>query len=207
MVVGLTGGVATGKSLVAEELKRLGAELIDADAVSREITVKGSPAYDDILKEFGPGIMAADGSIDRKALGRIVFRDPEKLARLNALTHPRIIERIKREIESLKKKPGNPIIVINAALLIEVGHYKEMDRVVVVSAPEDLQVERLALRDGLDRDSALRIIKAQMPIEKKAALADYVIENSGTVAEAIERTGELYERLKGRGPAAPGRPS
>ncbi len=197
MLVGLTGGVATGKSLVAEELERLGAELIDADAVSREIMVKGSPAYEDILKEFGPGIMAADGSIDRKALGRIVFADPEKLARLNALTHPRIIERIRARTETLKKKPGNPIIIINAALLIEAGHHKEMDRVVVVSAPVDLQVERLALRDGLDKDSALRIIKAQMPIEKKAALADYVVENSGTVAEAIEKTRELYERLKG----------
>ncbi len=199
-MVGLTGGVATGKSLVAEELKRLGAELIDADAVSREIMVKGSPAYDNIMREFGPGVMAEDGSIDRKALGRIVFADPEKLARLNALTHPRIIERIREETETLKKKPGNPIIVINAALLIEVGHHKEMDCLVVVSAPVDLQVERLALRDGLDKNSALRIIKAQMPIEEKAALADYVVENSGTVAEAIERTGELYERLKGGGP-------
>jgi dephospho-CoA kinase len=204
MLVGLTGGVATGKSLVAEELKRLGAELIDADAVSREIMVKGSPAYDGILKEFGPGIMAADGSIDRKALGRIVFADPEKLARLNALTHSRIIERIRVQTETLKKKPGNPIIVINAALLIEVGHHKEMDCLVVVSAPVDIQVERLAKRDGLDKDSALRIIKAQMPIEKKVELADYVVENSGTVAEALEKTRDLYERLKG---AEPGRNS
>ncbi len=197
MVVGLTGGVAVGKSLVAGELARLGAVVIDADAVSREVTVKGSPAHIDILREFGPGVMAADGSIDRKALGRIVFSDPEKLKLLNSLTHPRILASIRAEIEALKKKAEHPIVIINAPLLIEVGHYKEMDRLVVVSAPQEMQIERLGARDGLDRDTALRIIDSQMPTQEKAALADYVIENGGTEAELIQKTRELYAALKG----------
>ncbi len=197
MVVGLTGGVASGKSLVAAELARLGAEVIDADAVSREVTAKGSPAETDILREFGPGVIAADGSIDRKALGRIVFSDPEKLKLLNSLTHPRILASIRAAIEALKKKPVHPIIVINAPLLIEVGHHEEMDRLVVVSAPLELRIERLRKRDGLDRAEALRIIRSQMPVEEKAALADYVIENGGTEAEALQKTRELYDTLKG----------
>ena len=197
MVVGLTGGVAAGKSLVAGELARLGAVVIDADAVSREITVKGSPAYTDILRVFGPGVIAADGAIDRKVLGRIVFSDPEKLKLLNSLTHPRILASIRATVEALKKRPVHPIIIINAPLLIEVGHHEEMDRLVVVSAPVELQVERLCARDGLDRAGALRIINSQMPVEEKVALADYVIENGGTEAELIQKTRELYDTLKG----------
>jgi dephospho-CoA kinase len=198
MLVGLTGGVAAGKSLVAGELALLGAVVIDADVVSREITVKGSPAHTDILREFGPGVMAADGSIDRKVLGRIVFSDPEKLKLLNSLTHPRILAGIRAEIEALKKRAESPImIIINAPLLIEVGHHEEMDRLIVVSAPQELQIERLGARDGLDRDAALRIIDSQMPVQEKIALADYVIENGGTEAELIQKTRELYRTLKG----------
>ncbi|MFQ5441722.1 MAG: dephospho-CoA kinase [Thermodesulfobacteriota bacterium] len=195
MVVGLTGGAATGKSLVSEELKRLGAAVVDADLIAREVLSKGTPAYKDTIGSFGEGVKLADGSIDRKALGEIVFSSPEKLALLESITHPRIREIIRTRVEELKEKRKGSLIVVDAALLIEKGLYKEMDAVIVVYADRPTQIARLKKRNGLsEREAALRI-SAQVPVEEKLKYADYVIDNSGAPAETLKAVGELYSAL------------
>ncbi len=197
MIVGLTGGVATGKSVIADELERLGAVIIDADRVGHDVIAPGAEAYAEVVEEFGSGVVSSDGgAIDRKALGRIVFGDPERLLKLNSITHPRIIEKIKKEIEVLSSRVPKTIIVVNAALLIESGHYKEMDTVVVVTCTEAEQVRRSVERDGAEEAQALGRIAAQMPTEEKAAVADRIIDNSGTIEEAIESARTLYKELE-----------
>ncbi len=196
MIVGLTGGVATGKSLIAGELKRLGAFIIDADTIGHELLEPAEAAYSEIVEEFGPGILSLDGRIDRPALGKIVFTDRSRLDRLNSITHPRIIEKIKKEIEVLSSRRPKPIIVVNAALLIESGHYREMDAVVVVDTAEAEQVRRSVERDGVEEAQVRSRIAAQMSAAEKAAHADIVIDNNGTVEEVLEKTRALYEELK-----------
>lgn len=194
MIIGLTGGPATGKSLVTTELKRLGAAVVDADVISRQITQKGAPAYAEICREFGPGILLKDGSLDRKALGRLIFADDKKRKRLNEITHPRIRAQIRREVEAFKKE--SKLVVVDAPLLFEAGLDTEMDFVIVVYADEERQVERLATRDALGTVEARRIIAAQMPIDEKVKKADYTIDNNGDQGAALKKAGELYEKLK-----------
>lgn len=183
MVAGLTGGIACGKSLVSAELKRLGAHIVDADLISRELMEKGTDVYDGVVREFGQSILRPDGSIDRKALGAIVFSDREKLLRLNALTHPAIIKAASEEVERIRKDSPDTVIVVDAALLIEAGMHRAVDRVIVVYADEEKQMERMKKRDGLDEPEAGRRLKCQMPIKEKIKYADYLIENNGTVEE------------------------
>lgn len=196
IIVGLTGGVATGKSLVAGEFERLGASVIDADVVAREVTEKGEAAYDGIVKEFGPSFLLPDGSLDRRKLGSVVFSDPRRLAVLNRLTHPEILRRIRGSVEELKKKKGNPIIVINAALLIEAGLHGEMDRIVVVHAGVDKQIERVIRRDSISREEARDRISSQMALSEKMAMADYLIDNNGSIREALKKAGEIFGKLE-----------
>jgi dephospho-CoA kinase len=199
MTVGLTGGIASGKSLVAGELKRLGAHIIDADLISREVVEAGKPAHGEIVAAFGPGVLLEDGGIDRKKLGSIVFSDPAKLQRLNAITHPRIRDRIRERVAEIERAHPAPLIVIDAALLIEGGLYKEMSKVIVVYADEKKQAERLCERDGLGPVEARKRIESQMPLKKKREYADYVIDNNGTVKETLERVREVYRELAGKG--------
>ncbi|MBI5887845.1 MAG: dephospho-CoA kinase [Deltaproteobacteria bacterium] len=195
MVIGLTGGPATGKSLVTAEFKRLGAAIVDADVIAREITQKGAPAYDEICREFGAGVLLKDGSLDRKALGRLIFADDKKRKRLNEITHPGIRARIRQEVEAFKESfSGMGLVVVDAPLLFEAGLDKEMDSVIVVYADEERQVERLKARD-LSEDEARRIIAAQMPVKEKVKKTDYIIDNSGDRDAAIKQAGELYKKL------------
>ncbi len=195
MIVGLTGGVASGKNLVAEELERLGAVVIDADLVAREITKPGTPAYREIVRRFGEKILMPDGSINRKALGEIVFSDPNELKALNGITHPPIIREIERRIEELRRKDPGAVVVLNAPLLIEVGLYRKMDKVVVVYADEKRQIERMMKRDEITRKEAVKRVRAQMPLKKKLDFADYVIDNNGSKERTREQTRKLYSML------------
>jgi len=207
VTVGLTGGVASGKSLVSGGLKRLGAHIIDADVISREIVAPGEPAYREIASTFGKGVIRADGTIDRKALGSLVFSDPEKRKILNKITHPRIIEKIGLEIKALEAKGGDPLIVVDAALLIEVGLHKEMSKVIVVYADEEKQIRRIISRDHLTEKEARERVNAQMPLPEKLKYADFVIDNNGSVEDTLKSVKELYGRLtgaKGKGPAKRG---
>lgn len=196
MVVGLTGGVATGKSLVSSELKRLGAHIVDADAIARDIVKPGKPAYEEIIKEFGNGVLTLEGAIDRKALGELVFSDPEKLTKLNRITHPRIRAEIAGEVERIEKQFGDALIIVDVALLIEFGLYKKMSKVVLVTADDDKQFERLKKRNCLADNEAKARIAAQMPLKEKERYADYIIDNNGPVEETLKAVKELYETLE-----------
>lgn len=195
MIVGLTGGIATGKSLVASELRRLGARIIDADCIAREIVEPGKPAYEDIIKEFGRAVLKPDGTLDRKALAAVVFKDKAALQRLNAITHPRIRERIREEAARLSED-GNALVVLDIALLIEMGVKYDVEKIIVVAAEREQQLERAMRRDRLTLDEAERRLSCQMDIKEKLKYADYVIDNSGTMEATLERTRELFEELK-----------
>ncbi|MDO8426801.1 MAG: dephospho-CoA kinase [Deltaproteobacteria bacterium] len=197
MIAGLTGGIATGKSLVSNELKRLGARIIDADIIAREIVEPGKPAYNEIVEEFGKGILNEDGTLNRRELGRIVFSDKEKLKRINGITHPGIIKRIEEEISKISSGKDDSIIVVDAAVLIEAGAHKDMDKVIVVYADEDKQIERIKRRDNLTESEARCRIGSQIPLKEKVKYADYVIDNNGRMEETLKEARELYLKLKG----------
>jgi dephospho-CoA kinase len=196
MIVGLTGGVASGKNLVAGELKRLGAFIVDADGFARRAVERGKPAYKAIVREFGKDIVLRNKRIDRKKLGSIVFSDKRKLKKLNAITHPPIIREIRKTLKKLKRENPASLIVLNAPLLIEAGLDREMDSTIVVYAAGAQQTERVMKRDGLTEKQALQRVRAQMPLKKKLRYADFVVDNTGSRAGALRETRRIYSILK-----------
>lgn len=178
-VLGITGNIASGKSTVVGILKELGARHIDADLVYRDLVAPGKPLLRALLAHFGAGIIAADGSLDRQALGAIVFSDPARLAELDQLTHPAVIAETDRRVEEI----ADGVVIIDAVKLIESGHAEACDEVWVVTAPEDLQVARLMTRNQLTEAEARRRVAAQPPLAPKIARADRVIDNSGSLED------------------------
>src|SRR5205085_2353342 len=172
-----------------------GAEIIDADVLAREVVEPGEPALAEIAAGFGPAVLGPDGRLDRKALGAIVFADPERRRALEAITHPRIRDRFQRRLEALAARGFRGLVIFDAAVMIESGNYRNMDKLVVVVTDEPTQIARLIARDGIDRDEALRKIRSQMPLAEKAKLADYVIDNSGAPAATAERVRAVYQAL------------
>jgi dephospho-CoA kinase len=195
LLVGLTGGIATGKSTVAAAFRDLGAVVIDADVLAREVVEPGQPAYEEIVAAFGRGILDADGRIDRKALGAVVFADPVERRRLEAITHPRIRERLRAKLAELAERGFEGVVIFDAALMIESGNYRQMDRLVVVVASEEAQLERQRARDRTSAEDAARRIRSQMPLAQKAELADHVIDNSGDLATTRARVREVHRAL------------
>lgn len=195
LLVGLTGGIATGKSTVSAIFRSLGGEVIDADVLAREVVEPGEPAYRDIVAEFGTGVLAPDGTLDRKALGAIVFADPARRKRLEAITHPRIRERFARRLAELTDQGYAGLAFFDAPVMIESGNYKNMDRLVVVATDEATQRARLLGRDGGPVEDAARRMGSQMPVVEKARLADYVIDNTGARADTEAQTRGVYARL------------
>jgi len=202
LLVGLTGGIATGKSTVSTMLRGLGAEIIDADLLARQVVEPGQPAWREIVEEFGRDVLSPDGTLDRKKLGAIVFADPARRRRLEAITHPAIRARVKARVDELAARDFTGLVFYDAAILIEALGHQDMDRIVVVMTDETTQVARLRGRDGTDDAEGRRKIASQMPLAEKAKLADYVIDNSGdreATAEQIRRVvaalmGELAAR-------------
>ncbi len=194
LLVGLTGGLATGKSTVSDMLRALGCVVLDADALAREIVEPGQPALAAIAREFGPEVLRADGGLDRKRLGAIVFADPERRQRLEALTHPAIRERYLARLAELEAQGFEGIVVWDAPVMIESGGYRHVDRLVVVVTDAATQRARALGRDG-DRADAERKIACQMPLAEKARLADHVIDNSGDRATTEARTREVHAAL------------
>ncbi len=192
--VGLTGGIASGKSFVADILVSCGAVVINADLLAREVVAPGEPAYRAIVEVFGDGVVLPDGSLDRKALGRIVFADAAARKVLEQITHPAIAERAARLIERERQR-GTPAVFYEVPLLIEAGLVATVDEVWVVSVSREVQLERLMKRDGISREEALRKIAAQMPLHEKAAYADVIIDNSGLREETAHRVRREWERL------------
>lgn len=190
-VIGLTGNIACGKSTVAAMLADLGAEIIDADRVAHQVMTPGGPVFAALVREFGPTIVATDGTIDRQRLGSIVFRDPTALRRLDALVHPHTGAEIRRLIEASSAK----VVVVEAIKLIESGTYRRCDSVWLVTCPSEKQVERLMARSGLSYEEAERRVRAQAPAEEKRPYADVVVDTSGAVEHTREQVRAAWQRL------------
>jgi dephospho-CoA kinase len=195
LLVGLTGGIASGKSTVSGMLCERGAEIVDADRIAREVVMPGTPAWAKIREHFGPQILHPDGSIDRQALADIVFADKSKLALLNEITHPAIFASIADRLEDLA--PKDVVVVLDAALLLETGLADGTDTVIVVHSPREVQVQRLEER-GVDRSGAEARIRAQTDPQERLARADIVIDNDGTLSELGERVDEVWALLQRR---------
>jgi dephospho-CoA kinase len=190
-VIGLTGNIATGKSTVVRMLEELGAEAIDGDRVVHEMMGPGSPLAGEIRAAFGDATVNADGSINRPALGQIVFSDPLKLKQLEELTHPRVVALKRAAIH----QPGPDVLVLDAIKLFEAGIAADCDEVWVVTAPREAQIARIMARNKVDRAEAERRIDAQPPQEEKVAKADVVIDNSGSLAETRRQVLAAWQRL------------
>jgi dephospho-CoA kinase len=195
LTVGLTGGIACGKSFVGRALQALGAHLIHADDLGHRTLEPGGEAFEPAIAAFGRDILDADGTIDRRRLAAKVFGDPVRLAALNAIVHPavhRLYQAIKHDI--LAADP-QALIVYEAAILIETGLYKNFDRIILVTCAEDQQIER-AMSRGLTREEAQARLDRQLSLEQKKKFADYVIDTSGTKEDTIRQTGEVFEALR-----------
>jgi dephospho-CoA kinase len=195
LLVGLTGSIATGKSTVSRMFADLGARVIDADLLAREVVMPGQAAFARIVEEFGPQIVQGDGSLDRKALGALVFGDAAKRKRLEEITHPAIGRRQQRILSVLDEEAFEGVVLWDAALLFEGGGAAKMDRVVVVYADAETERRRLVERDGLSDADASARIASQMPVAEKAKLAHHVIDNSGTREETLRQVRTVYGAL------------
>jgi dephospho-CoA kinase len=202
-VVGLSGGIASGKSTVARIFEKLGAVVIDADAIVHELQAPGTPLLAEIAAAFGPAVIGPDGALDRGRLGEIVFRDPQARRRLGQIVHPKVGAEMARRLAAARAA-GAQLVVLDIPLLFEgrkagtgSAALLPFDATVLAYAPEALQIERQVAREGYGRDEAQRRVRAQMPIEQKRALADFVIDNSGSLAETERQVRELYLRLTG----------
>lgn len=196
VLVGLTGGVATGKSTVASMFKRCGAVIIDADALARSVVEPGKPAWREIVKLFGRGVLNPDRTINRRVLGGIVFRDPEQLRRLERIVHPRVSREQRRLLRSAFARNPRAVVVYDVPLLFEAGIERTVDHIIVVSADRDAQIARLRKRDGLSRADALRRIKSQMPLSKKRRLADFVLDGTTSKRHLFRQVKTLFRRLQ-----------
>ena len=195
LLVGLTGGIATGKSTVSTMLAHLGCRVIDADQLAREVVAPGQPAHAAIVAEFGPEILQPDGSIDRKRLGAIVFNDPERRKRLEEITHPAVRQRQQRLLSMLEEEEHAGLVIWDVPLLYETNGADKMDRVVVVITDEETELTRLVARDASGAADARARIRSQMPVAEKARRADYVIDNSGSRADTERQVREVHRAL------------
>ncbi len=196
LIVGLTGGVASGKSVVSRILKEEGAYLIDADQIARELVQPRTSAWEELVKVFGKEILQKDGSIHRKQLAAKVFSDPTQRDLLNRTLHPRIKEEMGRRLKAIGQKDPEAIVVIDAPLLVETGNHREMDKVIVVISTEAQQIARLREREGVDQEEARRIMASQMATKEKVKVADFVIRNEGSLEETERRAREVFQELK-----------
>jgi dephospho-CoA kinase len=196
LLVGLTGGIASGKSLVARVFKDLGAHVIDADRIVHELLGPRQEAWKEVLDHFGRGILLPDDVIDRRKLGEIVFNNTEERQWLNACLHPKVFDAYTCRVKHLRQREPGAIVVLDAALLIETGYHRTMDTVVVVYADREQQIARIMARDALSRDEALARIESQMPLAEKRGHADHVIDNTGEPDETKRRAVEVFEKLR-----------
>ena len=192
-VLGLTGGIGSGKSMVAEMFTQLGAEVIDADRLAREVVEPGEPALADIIRTFGPDILGDDGRLDRAKLAGIIFADAEARSRLNAITHPRIRQRMNDEVARRRSRPG--LLLLDIPLLYENARTDQVEKVIVVWVDPRTQLRRLTERSGLSAAEAQRRIASQMPLDEKRARADFVIDNTGTPQETRRQVEAIYRQL------------
>jgi len=201
--VGLTGSIAVGKSYVLSVLAELGCMTFDADKVAHSVMLPGTPAYQDIVAEFGSDVISTDGTIDRQKLGAVIFSDEARRFRLNQIVHPRVMEEQNRLLsEAAERDPGG-IAIVDAALMIESGGYKRFDKLIVVYCDRETQIMRLMRRNQIDRADAERRVAAQMSSEEKLRYADYSIDTTGTFESTHQRVLQVFDELvKLKNPAA-----
>ncbi len=197
--IGLTGGIASGKSTVSREFEKLGAVIIDADQIARELIAPHKPLWRKLIDRFGNEIQRGDLSIDRLTLGKRVFADKTEREALNRIMHPEIKGEIHRRLREIRKGNPDAVVLVDAALLIETGTVKEMDKVIVVSANQSNQIKRLVERDGLTKDEAMCRIRAQMPQGEKLKYADYVVNTDGSLEEIRKRVRSIYGEVMALG--------
>jgi dephospho-CoA kinase len=195
-LIGLTGGIATGKSTVSAMLKKAGAIVVDADRIARDVVKKGLPAYREIVAQFGTEVLLPNGEINRNTLGDIIFNDHQKKQLLNSIVHPYVNEEVNRQIIQIQKTHPNAVIVLDIPLLIEAGMYDDLSEIIVVYTPQDIQIQRLMQRDRISEADALARVQSQMSIEEKKQQATLVIDNSSTIENTRRLTLDIFKRLK-----------
>ena len=195
-LIALTGGIASGKSTIARRLAERGAIVVDADAIVRDVQQPGSAALDEIAREFGADLIGADGALDRSALGALVFGDPDALARLNAIIHPAVREESVRRFAEAFAADAGAVVVYDVPLLVEARVDDPWDLIVVADAPAALRARRLVELRGLSEADAAARIASQVSDEARRAIADVVIDTSGTVAETLAQTDALWDRIQ-----------
>lgn len=196
LLIGLTGGVATGKSTVAKLFKACGAEVIDADALARQVVQPGKPAWRDIVRLYGKHVLEPDRTLNRPILARIVFRDPRKLRTLSHIIHPRVAREQSRLTRDIARKDPHAIIVYDVPLLFEASVDKRVDRIIVVSADRETQIARLQRRNCLMRTEALQRIRSQMPLASKIKQADHVIDSTLPLSQLKRVVKDVYAVLR-----------
>jgi dephospho-CoA kinase len=194
--VGLTGGLACGKTFVGEALASYGCLLIQADELGHAVLANGGEAYQEVVREFGDGILTGDGEIDRRALALRVFGSPESLARLSALVHPPVMRREEKLLAEFAVREPHGIAVVEAAILIETESYKRFDRLILVTCEEEQQVERAMRREGAIEADVRARLSRQMPLAQKREFADFVIDTSGEKDDTLRQTRAVYEALR-----------
>jgi len=193
--VGLTGGLASGKSFVGRILAELGCHVVRNDELGHAVMQPGGEAYDAICREFGPEILKPDGTIDRRKLAAIVFHDPQRLEALNALVHPPVRARTRAELEAFEKERPNGIAVVEAAILVETGSFRDYAKLIVAVCRPEQQIERAMARDGMTREEVVDRLSRQMPLTEKIRFADFVIDTSGKKEDTVAQTKRVYESL------------
>jgi dephospho-CoA kinase len=193
--VGLTGSIGVGKTFVTGVFAELGAQVMDADQVAREVVAPGSPALERIAAEFGPEVISSDGTLDRQKLGDIVFSDASRRQRLNSITHPFIIHEQDLRLRRLEAAAPRGIAIVDAALMIESGGAKRFDKLIVVHCRPEIQIDRLMKRSNLSRADAERRIASQLSQNEKMAFADYLIDTSDGFDSTRQQTEEVYHKL------------
>lgn len=196
MYLGLTGNIASGKSTVAKMFEFLGCYTIDADEISKIVMKKGEDAYESVVKHFGETILDKNGEIDRKRLKEIVFNDPKKRTLLESIVHPAILSYEKKIVGKIKGKDDKAVIITQAALIVEKDSYHRFDAVIVIYVDKETQIKRLLQREDIHYDLAIKIIDAQMPIEKKLLYADFIIDNSRTIEFTFSEVKRIFEAVK-----------
>lgn len=194
--VGLTGGLASGKSFVGRALADLGCYLIEADELGHEVMLPGAEAYDAIVAEFGREILDADGRIDRRKLGGMVFGDATRLAKLSGFVHPPVQRREEAMIAEIARRDAGAIVVVEAAILVETGRYKDFDRLIVVTCGAEHQMERALHRGSYSKEEVQARLARQLPLEEKLRVADYVIDTSGDKEATLDQVRNVYRSLR-----------
>lgn len=194
-IIGLTGGIASGKSTVSAFLEDAGAIIVDADKIARDVVLKGKPAWEEIVNTFGKKVLLPDGQINRVYLGDIIFNDPVKKSILNSIVHPRVFTETENCLAEIEEKQACEVVILDVPLLFESGMHKGLSEVIVVYVPESVQIERLIARDNLTKEQAMVRICSQMPIEEKKCLATIVIDNTGSLDNTRRISLAVYRYL------------